>query len=233
MWSSVVGNANLSNLSGTLLAGNKDHLLSQAKSDLAKREIHAESPNKCTGDLQNEQRSKAGHYRTYKTNLLNLSREQIRLQEELLRKEKALRDTQVWSKHEMGNMKRAREQQVDEISMQKLRKITRLFNTSLPIAANARTDEVYDWFWRIPGCWTKSLWEIVLRFQSNWDDSEFSFFAQPRQKIAAWYMESIRSAGKRFWKYIFLRLIHLEIFLKEFNLTTCKEIEKQLLKIQG
>ena len=52
MWSSVFGNANLSNLSGTLLEANKDHLLSQARSDLAKRELHVESLNKCIGDLQ-------------------------------------------------------------------------------------------------------------------------------------------------------------------------------------
>ena len=52
MWSSVFGNANLSNLSGTLLEGNKDHLLGHARSDLAIRELHVESLNKCIGDLQ-------------------------------------------------------------------------------------------------------------------------------------------------------------------------------------
>ena len=52
MWSSVFGNANLSNLSGTLLEGNKDHLLSQARSDQAKKELHVESLSKCIGDLQ-------------------------------------------------------------------------------------------------------------------------------------------------------------------------------------
>ena len=72
MWSSVFGNANPSNLSGTLLEGTKDHLLSQARSDLAKRELHAESLNRCIGDLQNQRRRKTGHCRTYKKNLLNL-----------------------------------------------------------------------------------------------------------------------------------------------------------------
>ena len=43
MWSSVFGNANLSNLSGALLEGIQDHLLSQARSDPAKRELHVES----------------------------------------------------------------------------------------------------------------------------------------------------------------------------------------------
>ena len=36
-------------------------------------------------------------------------------------KEKVLRDTQIRSKHEMGEMKRAQELRVDEVSVQKLR----------------------------------------------------------------------------------------------------------------
>ena len=48
-------------------------------------------------------------------------REQTRLQEESRRKEKALRDTQIRSMHEMGRMKRAKEQQVEEFPVQKLR----------------------------------------------------------------------------------------------------------------
>ena len=115
MWSSVFRNANLSNLSGTLLEGNKDHLLSQGKENFMS--IHSISASVI---YKNEWRRKAGHYRTYKTNLLNLF-EQTRLQEELLRKEKALRDTKIRSKHEIGKMKRAQVQQVDEVSVQKLK----------------------------------------------------------------------------------------------------------------
>ena len=66
MWSSVFGNTNPSDLSGTLLEGNKDHLLNQERSDLAKRELHVESLNKCIGDLQKTNGGKN------KTNLLNL-----------------------------------------------------------------------------------------------------------------------------------------------------------------
>ena len=44
MWTSVFGNANPSDLSGTLLEGNGDHLLSQARSDLARKERHVEIP---------------------------------------------------------------------------------------------------------------------------------------------------------------------------------------------
>ena len=48
-------------------------------------------------------------------------REQAQLQEELSLKEKMLRDTQMRNFHEMGEMKRAHELQVDEFSVQKLR----------------------------------------------------------------------------------------------------------------
>ena len=48
-------------------------------------------------------------------------REQVRPQEELVMKEKALRETQIRSMHEMGEMKRAQELRVDEFSVQKLR----------------------------------------------------------------------------------------------------------------
>ena len=51
-WSSVFGNANVSNLSETPLESNKDHLLNRARTDLDRREIHVESLKKCINDLQ-------------------------------------------------------------------------------------------------------------------------------------------------------------------------------------
>ena len=52
--SSVFRNANPSNLRGSLLEGNKDHLLNQARSALAKQELHVESLNKCIRELQRQ-----------------------------------------------------------------------------------------------------------------------------------------------------------------------------------
>ena len=51
-----------------------------------------------------------------------------------------------WRKRfsEMGEIKRAQERRIDEISAQ----ITRRFSSSLPIAANAGTDEFHERFWR-------------------------------------------------------------------------------------
>ena len=47
-------------------------------------------------------------------------REQVRQKEELGMKEKALRDTQIRSIHEMGEMNRAQELRVDKFSVQKI-----------------------------------------------------------------------------------------------------------------
>ena len=203
-WRSVFGNANLSNFSGTLLEGNKDHLLNQAKSDLARKESHVESLNKCVDDLQKRTEVQDRALQDVQNEFVESRREQARLQEELVRKENALRDTQIRSMHELEKMRRAQIQQVDEFSIQKLRENhDTIYSTAhFPLAAIARTDEFCERFWRIPGYWITSLWKIVSRFQSAWDDSDFTCFAQPRQKIAEWYMESIRSTGKRFWKSI-------------------------------
>ena len=47
-------------------------------------------------------------------------REQVRLQEEMVMKKKALPDTQIGSIHEIGELKRAQEFRVDEFSVQKI-----------------------------------------------------------------------------------------------------------------
>ena len=58
--SSVFRNANPSNLRGSLLEGNTDHLVNQARSYLAKQELHVESLNKCVGEQQRQTEAKIG-----------------------------------------------------------------------------------------------------------------------------------------------------------------------------
>ena len=111
--------ANVSNLSETLLEGNKDHLLNRARTDLARREIYVEFLNKCIDDLL--QRTVVQD-RALQNEFVESHREQSRKQEEKTRKEEALRDAQIRSMHELVKMKRAQVQQVDEMSIQNLRK---------------------------------------------------------------------------------------------------------------
>ena len=72
-------------------------------------------------NYNDKRKSKDWRYRTDNTDLLNLDENQVRLQEQLSMKEKVLRDTQIRNIHEMGEMKRAQEQRIDEVSVQKVR----------------------------------------------------------------------------------------------------------------
>ena len=66
-------NADPSNLRGCLLEVNKDHLLDQARSDLAKQELHVESLNKCIGELQQQtEEQRLASTGRHITDLLNL-----------------------------------------------------------------------------------------------------------------------------------------------------------------
>ena len=93
--SSVFRNANPSNLRGSLLEGNKDHLLNQAKSDLAKQELHVESLNKCIGELHRQREAQRLASQDAQYGFVEPGREQVRLQEELSMKEKVVRNTQI------------------------------------------------------------------------------------------------------------------------------------------
>ena len=77
-------NANPSNLGGSHLEGNKDHLLNQARSDLAKQELHVESLDKCIGDLQLQMEAQRLALQDAQYGFVEYKREQVRLQEELI-----------------------------------------------------------------------------------------------------------------------------------------------------
>ena len=153
MWSSVFGNTNPSHLSGTLLEGNKDHLLNQATSNPARKESRVESLNKCIDDVQKRTEVQDTALQEVQNEFVESRREQARLQKELIRKENALRDTKIRSMHQLEKMKRVQRQQVDEISISKIKRNSRDHSTAhFTIAAIARTDEFHEQFWGIPGC---------------------------------------------------------------------------------
>ena len=85
--SSVFKYADPSNLGTSLLEGNTDHLLSQAKSDVTRRELQQRSQDAQHGYIESR-------------------RQQVRRQEELSLKEKVLRNTQIRNMHEMVEIKR-------------------------------------------------------------------------------------------------------------------------------
>ena len=143
--SSVFRNANPSNLRGSLLEGNKDHLLNQARSDLANQELHVESLNKCIGELHRQTEEQRFALQDAQYGFVESGRDQVRLQEKLSMK-KVLQNTQIRNMHEMGEIKRAQELRVDEVSVQKLRERRETIQklAHLSVAGNARADEFYE-----------------------------------------------------------------------------------------
>ena len=78
-----------------------------------KQEHNVESLNSCISELQQQAYAQRLEMEGAHHGYVESRREQVRPQEELGMKEKALRETQIRSMHEMGEMKRAQELRVD------------------------------------------------------------------------------------------------------------------------
>ena len=76
-------------------------MLTQARSELMKQEYKVESPNTCISELQQQTYAQALEVEDAHLGCVESRREHVRLQEELVMKEKALQDTQIRSTHEM------------------------------------------------------------------------------------------------------------------------------------
>ena len=97
------------NVARSLLDGNRDHLLTQPRAELMKQEHKVESLNNCISELQQQAYAQRLELEGAHHGHVESRREQVRLKEGLVMKEKAIRDTQIRSMHEMGEMKRAPE----------------------------------------------------------------------------------------------------------------------------
>ena len=189
---SVFRIADPANVGKSLLDGNKDPLLDQARSELMKQEHHVGSLHNCIDELQKQAYDQRLEFDdAAQHGYAESRREQVRLQEEFVIKEKALRDNQNRRMYEMGEMKRPQELRVEQFSVQKLREshgtIQRL------------TSQMQDVIQGISRSGIKSQWEIVLGSQSTSNASKLSFYADPRQTPATWHMECVWTTGKRFW----------------------------------
>ena len=84
-----------------------------------KRENEVESLDTCLSELQRQTHSQRLDLEDAHFGYEQSRRKQVRLQEELVMREKALRDTQIRSVHEVGELKKAPELRVDDFSEQK------------------------------------------------------------------------------------------------------------------
>ena len=135
-------------------------------------------------NYNHKRRSKDWRYRTRKHGYVESRRELVRLEEELSLKEKVLRNAQIRSMHEMGDMKRGQEPQVAEVSVLKLRenhvtiqKLTsQLQQMQEQMNSMTHLGDIQD---------VESNFCGRLSHVSSpaCNDSKFSFLAQPRQTL--------------------------------------------------
>ena len=208
--SSLLKYADPSNLERSLLEGNEDHLLNQARSELMRQKHQVGSLNDCISELQQlsyAQRLELqdAQHGYVEPRCSNTKCSWIGWDEESSR-------TTSWR----------------ILSAKIERKSRHNTEAQFSTAGNARTNEFFEWFGWISRSGIGSQWEIVLRFQSACRDSKLSFHAEPRQTLASWHMECIGITGKRFCLSNFLRLIHTKIIIKEFYFFG---LEKKIQKI--
>ena len=89
-------------------------MLAEARSEIMKQEYEVEPLNTCTSELQRQTRAQRLELEDAHFGYADSRREQVRLQEELVMEDRALRDTQIRSIHEMGELKRAQELRVED-----------------------------------------------------------------------------------------------------------------------
>ena len=86
-----------------------------------RQEHQVGSLNDCISELQQQAYAQRLELQDARHGFFESRREQVRLQEELSLKKKILRDNQILSMYDMGEMKRAPELRFDKVSVQKWR----------------------------------------------------------------------------------------------------------------
>ena len=105
----------------SILEEQRDHLLSEARSEVLEQECRADFLDCSIRGLQRQIHSSRMEIDHTNLGYETSRREQARLHEELAQRERALRETHVRSIHEMEELKRAQEMRIDEFSRQELR----------------------------------------------------------------------------------------------------------------
>ena len=111
--------ADPSKLGRPLLEGNKDHLLSQARSELTMQEHQVGSFKSCINELQQQGCAQGLEFQNTIMDILNLEENKLVDKKNHLWRKKLLRDTQIRNIHELAEIKKAQELRVGEFSVQK------------------------------------------------------------------------------------------------------------------
>ena len=88
-------------------------MLAESRSELMKQECKVNSRDTCFSELQRQTSSQRVELDDAHCGYEESRREQVRLQEELVMRDKALRNTRIRGIHEMEELRRAQESRID------------------------------------------------------------------------------------------------------------------------
>ena len=129
----------------SVLEEQRDHLFAEAKSEILKQECKVDTLNTCIREFRRQAHSNRSEMDNANYWCEESGREEARLHEELAQREKALRDTRIRNIHEVEELKRAQETQIDEFSRHELREshatIQELTSQKKGVARKTELDE--------------------------------------------------------------------------------------------
>ena len=109
------------NSTKSFLEGHSDSMLAEAKSEGRRHESRADYLDSSVRDLQRQLDSNCLEIYCTNEGYEESRKEQARLHEELAQRKRVLRETQIRSIYEVGELKRAQEMRIDEFSRNELR----------------------------------------------------------------------------------------------------------------
>ena len=176
--------SNPANYAKSLLHGNRYHLLAEARSELMKQEYQVESLTSCIRELQQQTCAQRLKVEDAHHGYVESRREQVRLQEDSIMKEKAHRDTQIRSIHENVRIEECSRITSRRILCTKIeRKSWYDTETHFTDSRVPREGELHERFKRISGYRIELQRKFLARSQSTGGRSKSSI-DEPRPKHA-------------------------------------------------
>ena len=157
----------MAHVAKSLLDGNRYYLLAEARSELMMQEYKVKSLNTCIGQRQQQTHAQRLELEDAHHGYVESRREHVRLQEEVAMKGKAIRDTQIRSMHEMGEIKRAQELRVDEFSVQNWEKVMIRYRSSLFIYKSCKRGWIARMILENFKMWNRTTVEQILTSPVN------------------------------------------------------------------
>ena len=161
------------------------------------QEQKVESLNQCFSKLQQQACALRLEMEDAHHGYVESRQKQVRLREELAMKEKSFRKTQIKVCMRWETWRELKNYELTN-SFQKFREGHEAIQAHFTSAIITGKDESFEWLWRIPRSRVEFLCNMFTLSQSTSKISKSAIYAELRQTLATWNMESTWTTGKRF-----------------------------------